>query len=300
MKQHTPEKQIVRFAFTHKTASMFAFRILKQLARNKRYCLYSRNNSPQNAHLVQPAYEGKSNILKRLLGKDRILLLGPEREYEMDEWLRQRFLEGKVANICQIRHPLDMMVSQYFSHGWIHPDTNFTDEKTRMRRRLQAGECSVFDYMKLEMNDESHFTGSYIIKKFDGLLEQGKRANTTILKYEDMYFTYGYWADRLNDALPKPLRNRNLLERLAPDFGEPAKRLASRFYDDPLEYVSEYRIGQQNHVRSAKPGDHVNFLSGDQIDMLMEVLCENPIIRQFYGNKSEKAPAGGDRSSPAV
>ncbi len=78
------------------------------------------------------------------------------------------------------------------------------------------------------------------------------------------------------------------------DTHDDAKRLATRFYDDPLEKVSEYRIGQHSPVRSAMPGDHLNFLTAEQTDELMEELCENPVIREFYGCGAKDEPAGSD------
>src|SRR5689334_13306553 len=98
---------------------MFAHKILSQCSNECGAPYFSFNNEPPNHDDLD-----KSTISR---GRYPIILRGPERDKFLDEALFDEIIRGGggIFMVTQVRHPLDLIVSQYFSHGWLHPEKYF-------------------------------------------------------------------------------------------------------------------------------------------------------------------------------
>jgi len=267
--------KIYRFCFAHKTASMFGFKILKRIADANAVPLYSANNTPPN-------HGGIARAIKR--DEDNIILFGPERTYKWIPELEAAINDGhEVYDICQIRHPLDIIVSQYFSHGWIHPECNWADTTIRVRRRIQNGEISIFDYAKLELSGETHFADSSVAEKFSPLDEKFRGEARKVVRYEDFYENYEWWASCVAKILPEKFNARELLLDERPDYSKAVTLEDGVFFENALQYVEKFGIKSGKHIRSAEPGDHKHFLTPTQILYLEKIIFGNSrVLRGQY------------------
>ncbi|MCP9798174.1 sulfotransferase domain-containing protein [Cyanobium sp. Lug-B] len=181
--------------------------------------------------------------------------------------------------VCQIRDPLDLIVSQYFSHGWIHGLDPSID--AAIRNDIQAGTLSVYDYALMEFRGESGFGEVSILQKYRNLkrFSDALGEQCLILKYEDMVLNYKKWSRQIS-AFLKPFRSvQNVLDELKPSYKE-FRRSASllrfwskqKFWDNPLDYAAKEMKHQ--HIRSPLPGDHLSFLTPNEITSLRTLVEE--------------------------
>lgn len=258
---------IIAFHFPHKTASMFAFKILEAVASRTGFAHYSQNNLPPNHTALADGCT---------LDVDGICLRGPVRNFSVIEgaprdpdqayrFATPAFLieDASYRAVCQVRDTLDLVVSQYFSHGWIHRPA---DGFGQMRKDLQAGRISVYEYALLEFEGRSDFGEESIVeklKKLRSLKERLGPENLVCLDYEEMVLDYDQWAQRVEAFLePYVPSIGSVLADLRPEYDAPPE--SSEFYADPLEYIEKNSHTLQ-HVRSPYPGDHRRFLTEAEI-----------------------------------
>ena len=272
---------IVAFHFPHKTASMFAHKIMRAVSDELGLAYFSQNQLPTTHTDIC----GLSN--EQICGEE-LFLRGPVRNFtvlqsldgmDVDEALRfstpASLLENYKA-VCQRRDVLDLIVSQYFSHGWIHPPANGFGER---RKEMQSGKISVFEYAILEFEGLSKFGQDSILRKYNDLsrlLQANGRGNTLTLNYEEMVEDYGSWCEKLCGFLPQIDCLAEVLERLDPGYSELPAR-PEKFYSDPLEYVRENQNELRRHTRSPRPGDHKRFLTEAEIKDLRDRISSSAI-----------------------
>lgn len=277
--------KIIRFAFAHKTASMFAHQILTALSQAEKLPYFSPNNSPANHGDLRHAIKDAS---------DGTILFGPSRDYQISELLSGALAQGhELYDICQIRHPLDVLVSQYFSHGWIHPDGAWSDTAKEQRKRLQEGALSMVDYIRMELRGEAAFSGKSIIKKFHELEKDVPNVRRRIVRYEQFYHDYDSWADGIATFLPAELELKPLLSSMRPSYDNVQVLEKEVFYENPLEYVEEFQIGRGSHIRTAAPGDYLHFLSQEEIETISaEIAATCPTLVSQYGEHNNTYTVG--------
>src|SRR5690606_15431403 len=137
------QMQIYTFSFPHKTASMFAYKIASELSSRLKLNLYSGNSKPPNLGDFEKETKGA--------------VVGPLRTYAITSVLRKNPSVSSVRDIAQIRDPLDVCVSQYFSHGWTHGESRWTEERLAQRRMIKSGEISLLRYVRMALDGEAHF-----------------------------------------------------------------------------------------------------------------------------------------------
>ncbi|MFQ5439713.1 MAG: hypothetical protein ACE5DK_12895, partial [Paracoccaceae bacterium] len=77
-----------------------------------------------------------------------------------------------------------------------------------------------------------------------------------------------------------------ILEELRPSYKP--ENFVSRFYERPLDYVEDFKIGRGRHIRSGAAGEFRFFLTGGEIDKLMaQVEAECPRIAEIYGSQQD-------------
>ncbi|WP_254956418.1 MULTISPECIES: sulfotransferase [unclassified Cyanobium] len=267
---------VLAFHYPHKTGSMFGYEILKKLSAATGAPFYSPNNQPANHQKLAEAVSQYASGL---------VLRGPVRDFELTD---ERSLDtANLANetpvslfdsveyyaVCQVRDPLDLVVSQYFSHGWIHAIYPSIDAK--IREDIQAGKISIYDYAVMEFRGESGFGEASILQKYHHLtrLKDLLGGRCLILRYEDMVLNYPTWSRQMSDFLRPLAEARALLASLRPDYGKFRRKEGfwifgrkQRFWSNPLDYVEQEM--RKVHIRSPLPGDHLNFLTPAEISSL--------------------------------
>lgn len=274
--------KIISFHFPHKTGSMFGYEILRKLSLSLQVPLFSQNNDPKNH---QDLLKGLSNESSNLL------LRGPVRDFALTD--ESSINSANLAKetplplltttqylaVCQIRDPLDLVVSQYFSHGWIHGLNPSID--AGIRKDIQAGSISIYNYALMEFRGESGFGDASILQKYRSLRDfsDALGEQCLILKYEDMVLNYEKWSRQISDFL-KPIASvQKVLDELRPSYKK-FKRTTGflgfwtkpKFWDNPLDYVQKEMKHQ--HIRSPLPGDHLSFLTPTEITALRALADE--------------------------
>ena len=273
---------IVAFHFPHKTASMFAHKIMRAVSEELGLKYFSQNKLPTTHTQI-------CSLSSEQMCGEELFLRGPVRNFtvlqsldglDVDETLRfstpASFLSGNYKAVCQKRDVLDLIVSQYFSHGWIHPPADGFGQR---RKEMQSGKISVFEYAILEFEGLSKFGQDSILKKYNDLsrlLGANSHRNTLTLNYEEMVEDYDSWCEKLCGFLPQIGCMEEVLERLNPDYSKlPARPV--KYYADPLEYVRENQNELRRHTRSPRPGDHKRFLTEDEINELRQRISASAI-----------------------
>jgi len=254
---------LLTFNFPHKTASMFAWRLAKAIsAENEDWNLYSPNASPPNhAEALADLQSGRTSKA----------LFAPARRYEGPG---STLVHVTLYRVLQLRDPLDMLVSQYFSHGWSHPSSRWSERALEMRLAISEGKLSVREYCELEIEHGSGFTGSSLVDRIGSISRQSDPSRDLLLRYEQMVLDYTTWSARLGNFLTGVGLSCDSLLDCQPETLELDPRLKGRFFADPMEYVSEFGIRSGRHIRVGIPGDHRRFLNDYEVDELWDLLSE--------------------------
>lgn len=257
---------IIAFHFPHKAASMFAFQLLASISNRTGLPLFSQNNTPQNHDQIANC--------ERL--EARTVLRGPVRNFTVAidpgdyRFVTPQFLldRTRYRAVCQTRDILDLIVSQYFSQGWIHavPESGMP-----LRADLQAGRISMYDYAILEFEGRTGFSPASILKRMSDLRDlcnQHPAKDVLVLSYEEMMLDYDRWSARLGAFLEIDVPAiGSVLAHCRPGYREPTE--VAEFFLEPLDYVQKYGHTFA-HVRSPHPGDHRRFLTRNEIRRLRD------------------------------
>lgn len=261
---------------------MFGYEILRKLASSLDAPLFSQNNDPKNhKHLLQGLSDESSKLVLR----------GPVRDFTLTD--ENSLYTANLANetplplltiatyhaVCQTRDPLDLVVSQFFSHGWIHGLNPSIDPE--IRKSIQSGKISLYDYALMEFRGESGFGDASILEKYRHLriLKHKLDKQCLVVSYEDMVLNYEEWAKQISDFLKPFASVRGVLDELRPNYkkfrpkgGFLGFRTKPKFWDNPLDYVQKEMKHQ--HIRSPLPGDHLSFLTPNEITALRALADE--------------------------
>lgn len=265
--------RLIAFHFPHKTASVFAYKILSRAARKHRLPLFTPNKrQPNHADLSRDGQLTFNGLALR--GPVRNFTIASEELPNPDVFYRfstpvHVLQQAEYRAVCQTRDILDLVVSQYFSHGWIHPPKDGFGE---MRRRIQSGDIGIFDYALLEFAGNSGFGQESIIEKYRKLSDFRDNVGheqVLVVRYEEMVTDYDQWAGRISDFLTDWVDLSPVLRKVRPRYGRAGRR--DEFFGDPREYVKQ-RGRELKHVRSPVPGDHRRFLTAEEISDLKETV----------------------------
>ena len=97
---------------------MFAYKIVKQINLDLGISLWSANEKSESSSPL-------GEFLAKLQTTDTEVLVGPHRSFNIPKEARE--LSSEIYSVAQTRDPLDIITSQYFSHGWIHGTNDKTD-----------------------------------------------------------------------------------------------------------------------------------------------------------------------------
>lgn len=224
----------------HKSATMFLFAFFRHLAPRLGLELVSENHDPPDVYLL-----GRSQLIGR---EDAGVCRCPIRTFD----LTPTKLPGAIdqRRIFHVRDPRDMLVSEYFSFGWIHP----TGRTPLADRRRQIQRLSIDEYV-IRQSQECSWP---LDQKFASLLKH--RLDPTreiVVRYEDLVLQFPRWCRQVLGILP--VRRRGWL----------AGKLAWR-------YRREFRVRgeRMRHKRRIIPGDFRDKLQPATIAVLNERFAE--------------------------
>lgn len=240
-KKSTRQGVIVRAL--HKSGSMFLYHFFAQVARDAGLPYYSINHAVPNEDQVEESIETP-------------FCLCPVREFSQRRFANFPNLD-RVVQIFHLRDPRDILVSEYYSMGWIHPDKNWDDQAKARRQEIQA--MSVDQYV-LNHHQMSPYP---IADRFAPLMElELDSADIIISQYEQMVTQFYRWA----------------LGAIAPFQFPWTAGWAAKY---AWKFRNEFKVTQESmtHKRNIKPGDHRVKLQPETIAILNERLA--PILIRF-------------------
>lgn len=204
----------------HKSASMFIYKLFRDLAHLRGMSFFSDNNPLPNLQTFHSDI-GHSFCIAPIRSLMPIADIFSNIE--------------KVKVIIQIRDPRDIIVSEYYSFAFSHPDNNWSEEKKKSREIIKR--MSIDDYVlsTLYNEDAHHFRLSkYSLKErfleHLPLLADG----ALIVKYEDMIVNYKDWLQPIVESF---------------EFGHHNSVVQQYFY---LRYKEKFLIPKKENINTHK------------------------------------------------
>jgi len=222
----------------HKSASMFLVRFFRDVSERSGFSYFSRNN-------------GNEKDLNEEIETN--YCYGPTRSFELD---RRRFTHiDRQFHLFQVRDPRDVLVSQYFSFGWIHSDRAWSKAHIRERDYIQSVDIDRYVISRAQKTDKAKRLA--LKNRFAPILKHAKLddINISFLKYEDMVTDFRVWIPAAIQAFTFP------------DEMEIIDELYESYYQDFIPPKED----QQQHKRKITPGDHIDKLKPETIATLNSI-----------------------------
>lgn len=213
----------------HKSGSMFLYKLFADLASRFEHPMYSIHQDPPNDDKIPPDI-------------DETFYLCPLRSFLTDGFEFPN-MDG-IRHLIHVRDPRDILVSEYFSLGWLHSDQGWSESDKDRRKRIQ--QISIDDFVL----NESDFYQYPLMDRYQPVLSLLNRTDVSIVKYEQMVTEFPKWLGEVFEFLglsEEQKTYRKLVKRYRHEF-EPG--------------------GPDSHKRNVTPGDHQNKLSSATIDGL--------------------------------
>lgn len=237
----------------HKSASMFLYKLFKDLSRERKIAYFSIND--RHSELIQFNSKIKTGFC-----------WCPERSFDI---VGQTYPNlSKIYRIFQLRDPRDILVSQYFSIGWIHPTEEWSDRKKKIRDYVRS--LTIDEYVLRAAEKETiGMAGRPLKSMYEPILDITKsdRPEIIIVKYEEMISNYKNW-------LSKVIKPFNFFRTIEP-------LILQKYY---LKYRQEFVAPLQEnltHKRKITPGDYREKLKPKTIEQLNEIF-KNILVKFNY------------------
>ena len=216
----------------------------------KRIKYFSINNNPANNQEV------KTDI-------DTSFCLCPVRNFNIEKHHYKNV--SNIAHIVQIRDPRDILVSGYFSFGWIHSDAKWSEETKQKREAIKL--MSIDEYVL--KTAETDFWGKPLKERYQPILNISTTIDSqiTIVKYEEMVMDFKSWLLKVI----KPFQFNPVLETI----------FLERCYQ---KYRKEFEKNNESltHKRKITPGDHREKLRPETIKKLNHIFQD--VLLKFNYN----------------
>lgn len=201
----------------HKTATMFLYRFFKDVADHLQIDFQSVHNSDRSR--TRSTIKNATSFIRC-----------PERSFCIDK--SSRSSSQDIFHLFQVRDPRDILVSEYYSLGWLHCEQAWSDEEKGRRKKIQ--QLTIDQYVL----SEPEISKYPLLNRFDEFLKNADNPTVSIVKYETMVTDFAAW---LADVLPiLCLDNRKFVRY----FNRRNKNEFTR--DTPCD----------SHKRNITPGDH--------------------------------------------
>lgn len=221
----------------HKSGTMFLFNFFKHLSRVRDATMLSSNHSPASDYRSITDVQSLHSVSA---GK-QVVCRCPIRTFELKQF---QVPDVNQHRIFHLRDPRDMIVSEYFSFGWIHAD----DDDLLEARRREIQQMSIDDYV-IGQSEQSTWP---LEKKYLPLINYNfDPQRETVVKYNQMVTNFPRWCAKVVAAYG--FRFPKLL----------TLRLAWR-------YRNEFKTSAESmqHKRRITPGDFREKLKPETIKIL--------------------------------
>jgi hypothetical protein len=215
----------------HKSASMFLYEFYKTVCRKSGNDIYSVHTIPgSNLNIVNKNFYATKN--------DKSCLV-PARFFP-------ETLEPNIQYHFVLRDPLDLLVSEYYSYGWMHRMMN----NDFANRREKIISMTVDEYC-LEYADD-------LFERYSLIFNHINKPNVTILLYSEMVLNFQTWAK-------KAVEYFDLTDT---QFDEIVDKFSHEFAAIEELEPDKIKSGEKRHKRKMYPGDHIEKLEKETIDIL--------------------------------
>ncbi|MEO1669163.1 MAG: sulfotransferase domain-containing protein [Cyanobacteria bacterium J06631_2] len=253
----------------HKSASMFLYKIFRDLAEEAGIDYYSSNYKLAGTNKLQPNQKDLRRVTKSSFCycPVRHFARSPEAmPPQKPEWGDRPFIVyddfpniDRIYRIYQIRDPRDILVSEYFSFGFIH----FGRKQTSARKQ-QIQNMTIDEYC-LEYADK-------LLDRYQSILPiaAGNSPDRLIVKYETMVLDYKSWLSQVMKPFQFELPETEVLEKYYQKYKH--------------EFNTEGFEESMKHKRKMIPGDHKEKLQESTIKTLNDKF--SAILDRFYALKT--------------
>ena len=236
----------------HKSASMFLYTLFKDVSKRQELPFFSVNNGPANRGDID------SDI-------QRSFCICPERKFNFEEHNYPYIAE--IIHIVQIRDPRDILVSEYYSNAWIHPDNAWSERRKELRKVIQT--MSIDDYVLEGAEKLGTFGNLPLVIRYQPILNLSlpSQHQLIIVRYEDMIKDFKTWLTKVM----QPFELNDIL--------------VTEYYE---KYQHEFQPKEESlhHKRKMTPGDHREKLRPETIEKLNTIFQD--ILTQFYPEQSNQ------------
>lgn len=242
--------EAIYVAGLHKSATMFLYRLFKDIAQDfLQYDVISSNNRPPNHHDYDKFVEGP-------------FVYVPKRNFlPLADNIHSRF---NVRIFALIRDPRDILVSEYYSVGFTHSASIQSNPATvELRDRIQKGDIDVDRYALMSALEAVPFADERRslhdkLSGLDALLSHARLQgyDVVVSRYEEMVLAFRDWLEQTLAWAGCPAAFSTLWEKYRSEFD--VKSLAKRGK-------------QMAHRRAVIPGDYRTELRPETIAKLDEI-----------------------------
>ena len=212
----------------HKSASMFLYKFFCDLCERLDCPFHSIHNRPANDASVSKS-----------IGHSFVLC--PVRSFNCNSYQFSQL--DQVRYLLQIRDPRDILVSEYFSLGWLHTSKNWSEEALQRREKIKN--MSIDEFVLQEPHGKTP-----LLERYRPALELTEGTNVRFVKYETLVTRFPEWLENVLDLLG--LSDEKRLKQ----------KLLQRYRD-------EFQLDESdNHKRNILPGDHKEKLKPETIQKL--------------------------------
>jgi len=236
----------------HKSGTMFLHKLFKDICQNTSFNYFSENNHPPNhTHLHKDIAQSFCQCPIR----DYDILALPDSMEDALQGLQKFKNIDQIICIFHVRDPRDLLVSKYFSQGWIHVGFD-TGPSAEYRKWVQSVSIDQF-----VLADNITYT---VKTRYDNIVKMHsmKLPGAVYVRYRDMVLNFREWLSQVIS----PLNFEN--EELIADY-------YYRKYCDEFEPKAE----TFSHKRKVIPGDHKVKLKPATIEKLNAIYSD--VIRIF-------------------
>ena len=226
----------------HKSATMFLYQFFADTCSRLDIPLFSIHNQPADHNTIADEI-------------DKSFVLCPVRSFETDGFVYPSMKQ--VRHLFQVRDPRDVLVSEYFSIGWRHTTTGWSEEELERRDFIRS--LSVDQYVLQEPEISTASSKAPLLERCavltNVLREPIAEESFRIVKYETMVTDFAKWLGHVLLCLEVDLdnpQNQKFIQFLI-------ARYEKEFLADP---------SGSGHKRNVIPGDHRNQLQASTIEKL--------------------------------
>lgn len=217
----------------NKTGSMFLYFFYKEVCRIKNYKYYSPNNQPSNSKKFNIDEYPKKCIC-------------PVRNFPEK-------LNDSLSYIFLLRNPLDILISEYYSFGWMHHLPPEGYKILNQKKRNHIRKLTIDEYC-IEYADN-------LYDRYKGILNHKNSDQVIITLYSEMVTNFKVWLDKA--IIPFNLDDdqvKNLYDKFNGEFNQINEL-------KPNDIINN---NKKRHKRKMIPGDHKEKLKEETIELLKE------------------------------